>query len=289
MTDSIALAREALRAALQLRRSLSIAREEPVNIYDIAAAVGVEVWFKDLPSLEGMFLREPHPVIILPTSLHRPRGRVAYSCAHELGHYELGHGTRVDEYLEEPPDSRSRSGEELLADVFAASTLMPRQAVLRRFDLRQWKPQTASPLQLFTIAGELGVGYATFARHLRYGLELASQNWLDENLRVRPKQIRESILGDGSGDRLLCVDNHWPQVPIDLEVGDLLAVPRPVKATVSKGLQTVRENATWQFVRAALPGRTDISLDSETRSVRIARRGYCGALRHRHLEDPDVS
>jgi hypothetical protein len=66
VTSRVALGREAMRSALQLRRSLSIAREDPVNVYDVASAIGVELRFVDRPSLEGMFLRDPHPVILLP-------------------------------------------------------------------------------------------------------------------------------------------------------------------------------------------------------------------------------
>ena len=77
MTNQIAIGREAMRSALQLRRSLSIAREEAVNVYDLATSIGVDVMFLDRPSLEGMFVRDPDPLVLVPSRRHRPRGRSA--------------------------------------------------------------------------------------------------------------------------------------------------------------------------------------------------------------------
>ncbi|HHK41728.1 MAG TPA: ImmA/IrrE family metallo-endopeptidase, partial [Planctomycetaceae bacterium] len=151
------MGRIAMRKALQLRRMLSVPRQAPVNVYDVASATGVEVRFVDRPSLEGMFYRGPHPKILIPSWQHRPRGRIAFSCAHELGHFQLGHGTQVDEYVEESQEPGAKSDEEFAADTFAATLLMPRQAVVERFGQRGWDLSRANPFQLFTVAGELDV------------------------------------------------------------------------------------------------------------------------------------
>src|SRR5512138_568360 len=129
-----------MRAALQLRRSLALAREEPVNVFDVATTIGVDVIFLDRPSLEGMFVRDPDPVILLPCRLHRPPGRISFSCAHELGHFQLGHGTTVDEYVEDKSARHEKSDEEIAANTFASSLLMPRQAVVERFTTRNFRP-----------------------------------------------------------------------------------------------------------------------------------------------------
>lgn len=289
MTERLLLARGAMRSALQLRRSLSIAREDPVNVYDIADALGVEVRFADRPSLEGMFGRDPHPVIVLPSLQHRPRGRVTYSCAHEIGHFQLGHGTRVDEYLADGDDSHQKSDDEFAADTFASSLLMPRPAVLRRFQVRDWKPSCATPLQLFAIAGELDVGYVTLVKHLRYGLTLTDETWLHQRLRTTPKQLREEVLGQESGGRVLLADDHWPQVPLDLEVGDVVAVPQGIEAEASGPLSESRVSTGWRHYAALRPGRGRIRLGDAAHAVRVARAGYCGFLKYRYLEDPDAA
>jgi hypothetical protein len=148
-------------------------------VFDVASSIGVEVQFLDLPSLEGMFYRGPDPKIILPSLKHRPRGRVVFSCAHEVGHFDLGHGTRVDKYVEKD-DARRRelSLEELGADTFASTLLMPRPAVLARFSCRGWTIDAASAVDLYRVAVELDVGYGTLCKHLRHGLELVNDAWL---------------------------------------------------------------------------------------------------------------
>lgn len=205
MSNRVALGREAMRSALQLRRSLSIAREDAVNVYDIATAVGVDVLFLDRPSLEGMFVRDPDPMVLLPSRQHRPRGRMSFSCAHELGHFQLGHGTKVDEYIEGDARPHSKSDEEYSADTFASSLLMPRQAVLQRFAVRDYRPIEADPPVLFAIAGELDVGYSTLLKHMRFGLEIVTDTWLSQRLKVTPKLIKNQISGSTESTHVVIV------------------------------------------------------------------------------------
>jgi len=277
-----------MRSALQLRRSLAIAREEPVNIYDVAAAIGVEVQFRDLPSLEGMFSRDPHPTVVLPSHNHRPRGRLTFTCAHELGHFQLGHGTRVDEYLDGDADLRPKPDEEFAADTFAASLLMPRQAVLHRFQLRDATPSTADPKLLFAIAGELDVGYQTLLMHICYRLEMANNEWLRDRQRTAPKRLRADILGSQDSRRLVLLDRYWPRLPLDLEVGDVIATPSHAHVHVPPILIEATLNIEWRLFRACRPGMAMLHLDDSAISIRVARAGYCGLLKYRFLDDPEA-
>jgi hypothetical protein len=287
VTDRLALQREALRTALQLRRSLSIPRHGPVNVYDVAVAHGVEIQFVDLRSLEGMFYRGPDPKIILPCLRHRPRGRVTFSCAHELGHFELGHGTRVDKYLENGQRMKPKTDEEIAADTFATSLLMPRPAVLDRFACRGWDLESATPLQLFALAGELDVGYSTLIRHLCYGLELVDRNWLNERERTTPKALRRFITGDPTTKRVVLVDAHWPNVPIDLEVSDSLAATAIWEAPRGDWAHDKGVHGDWRLISPRRPGIYQFDIGGASRLVRVARTGYCGRFRYRHLEDAE--
>jgi len=287
VSKRVALGREAMRSALQLRRSLAVSREEPINVYDVASAIGVEVRFIDGPSLEGMFLRDPHPTVCLPSLNHRPRGRVSFTCAHELGHFQLGHGTTVDEYLDGDPDGRPRSDEEFAADVFASSLLMPRQAVLQRFGARDVELTNASPLSLFAIAGELDVGYQTLLKHMRYGLELVSNDWLHDRQRTTPKQIRSSVPFASDSRRLVIVDDHWPTLPLDLEVDDSVAVPADAEIRPPDLLNEVGADKQWQTFVAGKPGMSRLLINGRSIPVRVARFGYCGILKYRYLDEPE--
>lgn len=287
MADRLALQREALRSALQLRRSLSIPRHEPVNVYDVADARGVEIQFADLPSLEGMFYRGPDPKIILPCLRHRPRGRVTFSCGHELGHFELGHGTRVDEYLKNGQRTKPKTDEEIAADTFASSLLMPRPAVLDRFTCRGWDLEAATPLQLFAVAGELDVGYTTLIKHLHHGLQLVDHSWLREREQTTPKTLRHFITEEPTTKRVVLVDAHWPNTPIDLEVGDSLAATAASEFAQPDWAHDKGVHGDWRVLSPRRPGTYEIEIAGGKRLVRVARAGYCGFFRYRHLEDAE--
>jgi len=276
-----------MRNALQLRRMLSIPRESPVNVYNVAGALGVEVRFVDRPSLEGMFYRGPNPKILLPSWQHRPKGRIAFSCAHELGHFQLGHGTSVDKYLEESHESGPRSDEEFAADTFATSLLMPRQAVIQRFAKRGWDLSTATPTQIFAVAGELDVGYSTLLKHLRYGLNLVDNAWVAPRLKVTPKSIRREVSGETEARRVVIVDNHWSDIPIDLEVGDEIAIPSHLQVEGLGFIHEVGRHRNYSRWMGRRPGEADVQIHNRRHRVRVARSGYCGMLKYRFLDDPD--
>jgi hypothetical protein len=255
-------------------------------VFDVATSIGVEVQFLNLPSLEGMFYRGPDPKVILPSLKHRPRGRVAFSCAHELGHFDLGHGTRVDEYVGDENDrGREFSLEELAADTFASTLLMPRPAVLARFSCRGWTVDGASAVELYRVATELDVGYGTLCKHLRHGLGLVHDAWIKSRARFAPKALRAAIAPRSDCFRLVVLDQHWPRLPVDLEVGDCLAVPATLRALLPSSLRQEDEHDGRRIFRAAVPGELKAVVNGQPVNVRIARAEYCGLLKYRYLEE----
>ncbi len=289
MIDRLAVAREAMRAAFQVRRQLSIAREAPVNPFDLSQALGVDIWFLDTPSLEGMFSRSPDPRIVLPSWNHRPFGRLCFTCAHELGHAQLNHGTKVDEYIEgeHPTDDP----QEMAANVFASSLLMPRPAVLHAFNRRGLSPSGAHELQLFTIAFELSVGLETLVKHLRWGLELIDGPTMTRYLRRSPKQIRTTAFGGAAPPIVVPIEVSTEAPSVDLEVGQALAIPTgllPVNAVVPL-LGNASTSNGWDVLTAERPGICSIDLGPRRVPVRVAREGYVGAWQNRFLDDPEVA
>jgi uncharacterized protein DUF955 len=286
LNDRLAIQREAVRRGLQLRRSLSIPREHAVNVFDIASSIGVEIQFMDLPSLEGMFYRGPDPKVILPSLKHRPRGRVVFSCAHELGHFDLGHGTRVDKYVEgEGSDGGDFSLEELAANTFASTLLMPRPAVLARFSCRDWTVNGASAIELYRVATELDVGYGTLLKHLRHGLGAVNDDWMKSRAKIAPKALRSVIAPRSECSRIVVIDQHWPKLPVDLEMGDCLAVSALLRVELPSSLLHEDDHERWRIFRATAIGQSKSVVDGQTVVIRIARAGYCGMLKYRYLEE----
>lgn len=275
-----------LRRAFEARNRLSAIRTEPVNVFDSCQKSGVDVRFLDAPSLEGMYCRAPRLSIFVPSSMHRPWGRIVFSCAHELGHHELGHGTRADKYLAGSHYGKSREPEELAADVFAAHFLMPRQAVVHALRLRDWDVTTLSPKQAFCLAGIFGVGYGTFIWQLAVGLQILPDADSKRLLKAKPKEIRREIWPAAAATRLLVVDSAWEGTPVDLEVGDFIATVRD--AGLSAGLLREAGNASEFSVWVAeTPGRGQLTQGGRKVAIRVSRKDYVGAWRHRFVAEVD--
>lgn len=286
MSDRLAIAREAMRAAFQVRRQFSIPREAPVNPFDIAQALGVDVWFLDAPSLEGMFSRSPDPRIVLPSWNHRPFGRLCFSCAHELGHAQLNHGMKVDEYV--AGERSATDPQEVAANVFASSLLMPRPAVIGAFERHGVAPADADELQLLTIASELAVGLETLVKHMHWGLELIDVPTMKRYLKRTPKQIREATFGCSPAVVVpveLCTEAR----SVDLEVGQAIATRAGVlpAGAVTTVLGGPCVSNGWEIRTAQQPGICHVQIGGRRFPVRVARTAYVGAWQNRFLEDPE--
>lgn len=275
-----------LRRAFEARNRLSATRTEPINVFDSCQKSGVDVRFVDAPSLEGMYCRTPRLSIFVPSSKHRPWGRIVFSCAHELGHHELGHGTRADKYLAGTHYGKSREPEELAADVFASHFLMPRQAVVHALRLRSWDVRTLSPSQAFCLAGVFGVGYRTFLWQLAIGLQVLPEVEFQKLLKAKPKEIRREIWPASAATRLLVIDSAWECTPIDVEVGEFIATVREavLPTPFFNRAGSASELSIWV---AATPGRAQLTLNRRKVAVRVSRADYVGSWRHRFAAEVD--
>ena len=136
------MAQSAFAAALRVRRNAGYRLEEAICVYDLAERLGIEVRFADIPSMEGMLYCNTEPIIIV--SSHRPSGRRAFTCAHELGHFHSGDGTTIDDLVGKS-DKAGPDPKEFVADCFAGALLMPKMAVERAFAVRSWSNWKLSP------------------------------------------------------------------------------------------------------------------------------------------------
>lgn len=280
------LARLALRTALSVRTNAGHKLWEPLCVFDLAEKLGIDVWFVDSGSLEGMYWRHKPPAIFL--SAHRPSGRQAFTCGHELGHHLFRHGSRVDEIVDESHTRLPRTPEEFLADAFSGFLLMPKVAVSRGFQERGWDPSRCLPEQAYVVAHWLGVGYTTLVSHMCFAIRMIPSIKVDALLKAELKLIRVALAGQEVSQDLIVVDEKWTGRAVDAEAEDLILVPIGTEIEGSC-LEIVREDSKGTFVRAIAPGcgrffRTDSGWATY---VRVSRREYVGRNMFRHLEEAD--
>jgi Zn-dependent peptidase ImmA (M78 family) len=113
----------------------------PVDPFYIAKALGISVYGKPLdPDISGMLIKRSHaddPEMILNLDDHRNRQR--FTCAHELGHFNLRSQRGSFEDWEYVDHRGTLAGEgtdpdEMYANAFAATLLMPQRAIKKLWD-----------------------------------------------------------------------------------------------------------------------------------------------------------
>ncbi len=286
MLDRKQLAHAATVRAIHVRRRAGCAFWEPICVYDVAARLRIEVRFFDIPSMEGVYCASAGPTIIV--SSLRPPGRQAFTCAHEIGHHEFGHGDQYDEIVEQRSEERRHDAQEFQADCFAGALLMPKVVVRRGFSVRGADPATAQPESFYIIATWLGVGYTTLIHHMRSALGLITPARADELLRHRPLALRSAILGRECREHLVVADLQWHGRAIDLQVGDLARLPAGVRIEGRCAEEMERQDASV-LVRAAAPGlgRATVADGDWSAYLRVSRKNYAGRSAYRFEEEAD--
>jgi len=278
--------RRALRGALEARKRARVARTDPLCVYDVAEKLGPDVKFVAVNSFGGMYVRTSETILV--PSL-RPPGRQAYTCGHELGHWFFDHGTRVDdistldEEMWDDPDER-------LAHLFSGFLLAPPWTVKDAFKRRVWQPASCSPLQAYTIAVQLGMGYESLVNHLLRSLRLISSSQAKHLSSMTPKKIRSMVLGEDHPGHLVIADRAWRAVPVDLSVGDLAILPDNVGL---EGRSVTLQGSLKKYgiiVEGRQPGitRAELKDGSWATFLRVCRKEFEGRNIYRHMEDPDV-
>jgi Zn-dependent peptidase ImmA (M78 family) len=289
MSNSVELARKAVRGAFDIRRRGKILPESPVCIYDLAERLNVSVCFQGGSSFGGMYSKSSNTILVPAL---RPPGRQAFTAAHELGHWYFQHGSRIDE-LRTSRQHSYMDPEEKIADLFAAHLLMPSRAIDGAFSRRNWSPGTCAPSELYLIACEFGVGYETLITHLRFALNKITDTRAKQLESITPKIIRQKLIGDIfkiDAKHIVLTDYQWASSTIDLQVGHLAFLPK--SAVIEKNaVSIVAELPDGLLVRGEYPGisRTFLEGQEWAKFLRISRADFIGLNKYRHLEDPDVN
>lgn len=156
-TERLIIAKEAagiLRdsGAIERFRSRGYTRIDP---FEIAASVDLAVMMRPLEGLLGAFLRDEQSGILV--NADRPPGLMHMTCAHELGHYFLGHETTTDYDLDYGPTADPKERE---ADWFAYHLLMPRQLIVDLMKRKGWQlAELREPAKLYQLSLRLGTSF----------------------------------------------------------------------------------------------------------------------------------
>lgn len=160
-----------------------------INPFLVAESAGVIVMLRPMDKLFGAFVRDEQSGILLNSE--RPAGLIQMTCAHELGHFFLGHGTTTDDQL----DYRNSAGrKELEADWFAYSLVAPRWAIARIMRKKRWSAgHLLNPFVLYQLSLRLGISYKAAGWSL-YRLGLMGRPEIENVLKVPPAAIKKSLL-----------------------------------------------------------------------------------------------
>lgn len=277
-----------LRAAAgaeKVRIECNIARTVSVDPFLLAEKRNCEVRFMTLPSLEGVYSPTPRPVIIIGSQ--RPKGRRAFTCAHELGHHEFNHGARVEE-LNASRSQKNKDPDEFLADMFAAFLLMSLGSVRRAFKDRNIQLQKVEPIQIFRLSSFFGVGYSTLIDHMTLTLRLLLPQQREILLQTQPKDLKAKFGGSPQSEVVL-VDKFWRDRAVDLEIGDILVLHKGAEVEDSPHLSRHGTIDGQEMFKAASRGyiRAFHNNSDWAVNIRIAPKHYEGLARYRFLEDPE--
>lgn len=126
-----------------------------VNPFEIAAKADLSVMVRRLEGLLGAFVRGAQSGILINGD--RPPGLVHMTCAHELGHYFLGHETTTDQEIDY---GEGASPIEKEADWFAYQLLMPRNLIVDVMRRKGWRQaDLRDPMTLYQLSLRLGTSY----------------------------------------------------------------------------------------------------------------------------------
>jgi hypothetical protein len=273
MLNKKLLATAAIAKALQIRKKLNVSLDESISPIDACESLGIEVRLTDLPSMEGMYVAGPKPLILL--SSLRPSGRRNFTCAHEIGHHVMGHGAQFDELVHDKSVARAAQPDEFQADCFAAFLLMPKTTVEHAMKQRGFTYETLSAYQAFSMSSWFGVGYTTLISHLVHGLKVLPPANGTRLSKIAPRDIRVKTLGGIAGANLTIADQFWKGRAIDCEVGEYLLFPEG-SVIEGEGKIQLQHETDEVLSRAVSPGLARVSNGSWSSFIRISQPRYVG-------------
>lgn len=277
------LSQEAIEAAVKTRHDAGFDDMAPLSIYELCRSLRVQVRFVDV-NMEGMYHKGKIPRIYI--SALRPKVRQTYTCAHELGHHIFGHSSTVDQLKEDLETNGAYSPQEFLADTFAAHLLMPALGIRYAFASRGLKMMELSPLDIYKVACDFGVGYSTLITHLWLGLEDISKSHAEKLKRSSPKYLRHTLIGQDAPDQLHLLDATSMTDAIETSVGGGILLPFGSTSDANSLIQN-GEYETGALFCITKPGVWPVNIAGRepTLQINASKKNFSGLAQYRTLGD----
>ncbi|WP_081055585.1 MULTISPECIES: ImmA/IrrE family metallo-endopeptidase [Burkholderia cepacia complex] len=215
-----------------------------IDPFSVASLESVPVMVRPLDRLLGAFLRESQPGILV--NGERPAGLVHMTCAHELGHYFLGHETTTDHSIDY---DASASLKERQADWFAYLLLTPRWLLAKLMTLKNWNTSSLkNPVVVYQLSLRMGVSYTGTVWSL-HRQKLISLDEAKRLVRVSPKDIKRAIAPFALDDPR--IEDVWL---LDERDRDLILEPRVQDRFVVDLPSRISAGYMWSLDEAASDG-----------------------------------
>ena len=206
--------------ASRLHKRMDTPLDRPVDVFLLAQRLGLWLTAQPLDTY-GFYLRQGDVAGIVVNSRH-PESLQRYTCAHEIGHHVLGHESHADDAA--TLGLYSRLGQqELQAQVFAASLLMP--LPLARHVLHQVRTERGSigPAEVYLFSRNIGVSYAAAAWQLaEYNLLPRGQarQLVKQGAAAAKDELRGTTWVEDARADVWVLDERWNGIAIICRVGD---------------------------------------------------------------------
>lgn len=164
-----------------------------IDPFEVADAEDISVMMRPLQDLLGAFIREPQAAGIIVNAQRSP-GLIHMTCAHELGHYFLGHQTTTDRNLDYGPDADPKENE---ADWFAYQLLMPRHLIAETIRRKGWSEASLrDPANIYQLSLRLGTSYtATVWTLVRLDVLRVSQREAQGIAKISLQKLKHQLVG----------------------------------------------------------------------------------------------
>ena len=267
--------------ALKTRKAyLGLDAHSPICPYTLSEAMGLDLRFVKIASFEGMYVSNQNLILI---SSDRPEGRKRFTCAHEIAHHVLGHGTVIDEVLE----NGSNKKEEQEADFFASMLLMPSSAIKKALISYRIKPENITSIDAYILSKYFGVSYQAFIFHIYGNLKIIDFTDYKALKSVKLNDIRSQMVGFSTSNQIFSIGEWWIDKAVEMEVGDFIISDVIFEIDGPQTLILEEERFNKYVYKAVAPGISAIRNKGWSSFVKVSRFKFQGFYQYKYDEDEE--